>query len=63
MPYSVTLQELAVALHVCERTIDRRIDRGELPKPDLVFHGGKVWYMPTLDQVNIRPELFPENSA
>ena len=46
------------------RTIDRRIQRGELPEPDLSFRDGtKVWYMPTLERVNIRRVLFVENAA
>ena len=64
MPSSVTKKELATALKVCDRTIDRRIQRGELPTPDLSFlDGTKLWYMPTLERVNIRRELFTENAA
>ncbi len=64
MPSSVNKKELATALKVCGRTIDRRIERGELPEPDLSFRDGtKVWYMPTLEKVNIRRELFMENAA
>ncbi len=61
---TITKRELAAALRVCNRTIDRRIARGELPEPDLSFSDGtKLWYWPTLEGSNIRRELFMENAA